>query len=89
MLWEDWLANIAPSLNVTTNQAGVIMAIVFTWGMILIAIIASPKNARYSTPVISVIMILLFTYAGWYPLYTGTALGFIAAIAVVYAAKGA
>lgn len=79
MLWEDWVASIAPSLNVTTSQAAIILAFVFTFAFVIMSIIGSPDHADKGAPIAAGFGILLFTYAEWFPRWTGTAMAFLCA----------
>ena len=88
MVWEDWLASIAPSLNVTASQAGIIMSFIFIFVFIMMAAIAAPKHADKGIPIVALMWTLFFTYVAWLPVWTGTALSFILAIFVAVAIKG-
>lgn len=88
MVWENWLAAIAPSLGVTAAQAGIIMSFVFIFAMVLMIAIAAPVYANVGIPMAGLIWTLFFTYTSWLPIWTGTALSFILAIWVAISIKG-
>ena len=88
MVWEDWLAAIAPSLNVTASQAGIIMSFIFIFSFILMIAIAAPVYADVGIPITALIWALFFTYVAWLPVWTGTALSFILALWAAQAIKG-
>lgn len=87
MVWEDWLAAIAPSLNTTASQAGIIMSFIFIFSFVLIIAIASPEHSDKGMPIAALIWALFFTYVAWLPVWTGTALSFILAIWAAMAIK--
>ena len=88
MVWEDWLASIAPSLNVTASQAGIIMSFIFIFSFILMIAVAAPKHADKGIPITALMWTLFFTYVAWLPVWTGTALSFILSIWAAMAIKG-
>ena len=88
MVWEDWLAAIAPSLNTTAAQAGIIMSFIFIFAFVLMISIAAPDHADVGIPMAGLIWALFFTYIAWLPVWTGTALSFILAIWVAISIKG-
>jgi len=77
MVWEDWLASVAPILGTTTIQAGVILALIFTFAFSIMAAISAPRYADKGIPITSLIFTFLFTYVEWYPIWTGTALSLV------------
>lgn len=88
MVWEDWLAAIAPSLGVTASQAGIIMSFLILFAAVLMVAMAAPKHASVGISVTAFIGALFFTYIAWLPVWTGTALSFILAIIVALILKG-
>ena len=80
MVWEDWLAAAAPILGVTTSQAGVILALLFTFIFVLMAGLVTPKKGGpFGIAFTGLIFTFFFTYVEWYPIWTGTALSLVAA----------
>ena len=80
MVWEGWLATIAPSIGVTASQAGILMSFLFMFVSILMVAGAAPKYANVGIPITAFIGALFFSYVAWLPVWTGTALSFILAI---------
>jgi hypothetical protein len=80
LVWEDWLASIAPSLNVTASQAGIILSFVFIFTAVLMISMAAPKNAAMGASITALVASLFFTYVAWLPVWTGTALSFVLSI---------
>ena len=89
MVWEDWLASVAPILGMTTTQAGVIMALLFTFVFVIIAGLAAPKHAEIGMIITSLIFTFLWTYVQWYPIWTGTALSLVLAMFTALVLKDA
>lgn len=87
MVWEDWLTAIAPSLNVTAAQAGIIMSFIFIFAFVLMIAIAAPVYADIGIPISTLIWVLFFTYVSWLPVWTGTALSFILAVVCAFVIK--
>ena len=80
MVWEDWLASAAPILGVTTSQAGVILALLFTFIFVLMAGLVTPKKGgSFGITLTGLIFTFFFTYVSWYPIWTGTALSLVLA----------
>ena len=89
MVWEDWLAAAAPILGVTTSQAGVILALLFTFIFVIMAGLASPKHAEVGFSITALIFTFLFTFVEWYPIWTGTALSLVLAMLTAIVVKSA
>lgn len=89
MVWEDWLASAAPFLGVTTSQAGVILALLFTFVFILMAGLAAKKKAELGMSITALIFTFFFTYVEWYPIWTGTALSLVLAMLTAIVVKNA
>jgi hypothetical protein len=89
MVWEDFLTAVAPSLNVTAAQAGIILSFVFTIVFIIAVALAAPDYAGIGIPTTSLFSVLFFTYVAWLPSWTGTALSFILAWITALAFKNA
>ncbi len=89
MIWEDWLAAAAPILGVTTTQAGVILALLFTFIFVLMAGLVAPEHAEVGMSITALIVTFLFTYVEWYPIWTGTALSLVLAMLTAIVLKSA
>ncbi len=88
MVWEAWLTAIAPSLDVTASQAGIIISFLIIFAAVLMVAMAAPKHASVGMSVTALIGSLFFTYISWLPVWTGTALSFVLAIIVALVLKG-
>ena len=89
MVWEDWLASVAPILGTTTTQAGVILALLFTFVFVIMAGLASPKHAEVGFSITALIFTFFFTYVAWYPIWTGTAMSLVLAMLTAVTIKSA
>ena len=89
MVWEAWLTAIAPSLDVTASQAGIIISFLVIFAGVLMVAMAAPKHASVGMSVTAFIGALFFTYVSWLPVWTGTALSFVLAIIVALVLKNA
>jgi exosortase/archaeosortase len=68
-------------MGVTQTEAGVILSLVFTSCIVIIIVIGSKgKSLEYTTPIGSLLGLVFFTYIGWLPLWTGSALALVVAI---------
>ncbi len=85
MLWEPWLTSIAPILNLTAEQAGVFLGLLFPVVFALCGgMIAS---GFYQQPAVSMgipafLGILIFTYANWLPYFLGAAIAMALALII-------
>ena len=90
MVWEDWLASVAPILGTTTTQAGVIMSLIFTFVFVLMGgLVAPKKGTEVGMSITALFFTFLFTYVEWYPIWTGTALSLILAFLTAIVIKSA
>ncbi len=81
VIWNDWLTSAGSAMEITASQAGVILSLVFTSVIIIVIVIGSKgRSLEISTPLGAVLGITLFTFMGWLPLWTGSALALILAI---------
>lgn len=81
VIWSDWLNSASLAMEVTATQAGVIMSLIFTVVIIIVIVIGSKGRAlAISTPLGAVLGVLLFTFLGWLPLWTGSVLALVLAI---------
>lgn len=88
MLWGEWLATIAPILGVTTAQAGILLGLFFPLIFSLCGGLTAPKYPVISMGIPAFFGILVFTYAAWLPLFTGTAIALIVALLVARELSG-
>ncbi len=88
MLWESWISSIAPILNLTTAQAGVVLGLLFSVVMGLCGGLLAPDHIAISMGIPTVLGLVLFTYALWLPIFTGSALALIIALLVAKELSG-
>jgi len=76
MMFEEWLNGIATLLGITTQEAGIVMAVLFT--MIVVLAVASKTINGSVLSVTAIAMLVLFTAAGWIPIWIMIVIGIIA-----------
>ena len=70
-------------MGVTTTQAGVILSLMFTLATLLAILIATRgRKAEFTVPTGTLFLTVLFTFLGWYPVWTGSVLALVLAIFV-------
>lgn len=77
MIFETWLTNSAPGLGVTAGQLGTLLSIVFIAGFNLVVSVASGKAAGNGMILGTVLGLILFTFMGWLPGWTGAILAIL------------
>ena len=88
MLWEPWITSIAPILSLTTAQAGVVLGLLFSVVFGLCGGLLAPDHITISMGIPTVLGLVLFTYAQWLPLFTGSALALVIALFVARELSG-
>jgi chromate transport protein ChrA len=76
MMFEEWLDGIAHMLGVTVQEAGMVMAVVFT--MIVVLAVSSRTTNASALSITAISMLVLFTAAGWIPIWIMIVIGIIA-----------
>jgi hypothetical protein len=76
MMFEEWLNGIAHMLGVTVQEAGMVMAVVFT--MIVVLAVAGKTTNASALSIVAISMLVLFTAAGWIPIWIMIVIGIIA-----------
>lgn len=88
-IWNQYLTDVASFMNVTEAQAGTISALIFTVGVVLIALVATKgRNASTIVPMVGFFSTLLFTYMEWFPVWTGTLIALVLAIWIGWTFSG-
>ncbi len=83
VILSDTLANAGTWMGVTASQAGVILSLMFSLATILAILIATKgRKAEFTVPTGALFVTVLFTFLGWYPVWTGSVLALILAIFV-------
>ena len=81
VIWSDALANMADWMGLTSTQAGTMMALILTCCFILAIIIATKgRKGEFVVPLGTLFVTVLFTFMGWYPIWTGSALALVLSI---------
>ncbi len=88
MLWESWITSIAPILSLTTAQAGVILGLFFSVVFGLCGGLLAPDHIAISMGIPVFLGLVLFTYAQWLPIFTGSALALIIGLLVAKELSG-
>ena len=80
VVWTDYLISIADAIGTTATEAGMIFSLIFTMGIIIVVVIATKgRKPQVTMPLSAFFPTLLFTFMGWYPIWTGTALSLVLA----------
>ncbi len=75
------MIDVASFMNVTVTEAGTISALIFTTGVLLVALSATKgKEAMTIVPILGFFSTLFFTFIGWFPSWTGTMIALVLAI---------
>jgi len=75
VIFQEWLDATATGMGTTSQEAGVILSLVFLTAFIGIILIATKGVRGFETcSVAAFFHFILFTYMGWLPLWTGSAL---------------
>lgn len=84
-IWSQFLQNIADSLSTTLTEAGIIMSLAFTIGFLMVTLIATRgKSAMAVVPIVSFFNIVLFTFLGWFPIWTGSIIALVLVVFMAY-----
>lgn len=85
VIWTDYLTGIADAIGTTAVEAGVIFSIVLTISTILIVIIGTKgEKPQVTVPLSALFPTILFTFMGWYPIWTGSVIALILSIFIAY-----
>ena len=81
VIWADWLEAVGTAMATTTVEAGTILSLVIIISLVLaIGIATKGKMLVTSSSMVSLMGLILFTYMGWLPLWTGSALALVVSI---------
>lgn len=81
VMWSDWLEAIASGMGTTTSQAGVVISLIFIIGISIFILIATRgRKSGLTVGLSSFLGLILFTFIGWLPLFTGSVLSIIVAL---------
>ena len=89
VMWSDWLEAIASGMGTTTSQAGVVISLIFIIGISVFIIIATRgRKSGLTVGLSSFLGLILFTFIGWLPLFTGSVLSIIVALILARSIAG-
>lgn len=78
IMWSDWLEAVASGMGSTTSQAGVIISLIFIIGISMFILIATRgRKSGLTVGLSSLLGLILFTFIGWLPLFTGSVLAIV------------
>ena len=81
VVWSDWLEAAGTALGMTTTQAGVFVSLAIIMSIVISLAIATRGRRILESSSLSVLLgLVLFTYMGWLPLWTGSALALVTAL---------
>ena len=74
-LWETFLTEAGTALNITANQAGIVLSLIGT--AIFDAVIGIGTQSGIAVLVCSVLSIIAFSAVGWFPVWTGAVVAIV------------
>lgn len=78
VMWSDWLEAIASGMGSTSSQAGVVISLIFIIGISIFILIATRgRQSGLTVGLTSLLGLILFTFIGWLPLFTGSLLAIV------------
>ena len=81
VVWEDWLIAAGTALGMTTVEAGIFVGLATIMSIVMGLAIATKGRRILESSSLTVLMgLILFTYMGWLPLWTGSALALVTAL---------
>jgi len=81
VMWSDWLEAIASGMGSTSSQAGVIISLIFIIGISIFVLIATRgRQSGLTVGLTSLMGLILFTFIGWLPLFTGSLLAIVVSL---------
>ena len=81
VMWSDWLEAIASGMGSTSSQAGVVISLIFIIGINIFVLIATRgRKSGLTVGLTSLLGLILFTFIGWLPLFTGSLLAIVVSL---------
>lgn len=81
VVWTDWLESAGTALGMTTVEAGIFVSLAVIISIVLALAISTRGRAILESSSVTTLMgLILFTYMGWLPLWTGSALALVVAL---------
>jgi len=80
-IWSEWLELAGTALDMTTLQAGTFLSLGITIVIIMAILIATRgAKAQYTVSIGALMCMILFTFIGWMPMWTGSVIGIVLAV---------
>lgn len=80
-IWTDWLTDASTALEMTNTQAGTFLSLSITIAILLAILIATRgKSAEYTVSIGALLCMILFTFMGWMPVWTGSVIAVVLAL---------
>lgn len=80
-IWTDWLTDAGTALEMTPTQAGTFLSLSITIVILLAILIATRgRKAEYTVSIGGLLCMILFTFMGWMPAWTGSVIGIVLAL---------
>lgn len=84
MIFETWLVNAAPGLGISAGQLGTMLAFLFIAAFdVVVSIATQGRDKGMGVMIGTVIGLILFTFMGWIPGWTGAILAILGTILFV------
>jgi len=84
MIFETWLTNAAPGLGITAVQLATMLSFIFIGALdATVAIATGGRDGGTGIIAISTVGVLLFSFMGWIPAWTGAILALLGTIMFV------
>jgi len=81
VMWSDWLEAVASGMGSTSSQAAVIISLIFIIGISMFILIATRgRKSGLTVGLSSFLGLILFTFIGWLPLFTGSVLAIVVSL---------
>jgi len=88
-IWSEWLELAGTALEMTTIQAGTFLSLGITIVIVLTILIATKgEKAQYSTTIGAMLSMILFTFMGWMPTWTGSLIAIVLALFIANMVRG-
>lgn len=89
MIWSYWLHEAALVLELTDEQAGILLSLLISVLLALTFTVAT-KGKRAAEVMMGslLVSVIIFTFMGWFPLWTGSVIGLILALLLARTVSG-
>ena len=89
VIWSDWLTSAGTALGMTNAEAGTFLSLAITIMIILSILIATRgRRSQYTVSIGALLCMILFTFLGWMPVWTGSVIGLVLAVFIASIFKG-